>query len=237
MSNQENINEDDQVHQQAVHGLLPETFGSLSHSRKQHMEVLNQEIDKHQIQSQLEDNYRNILASIGEDVDRAGLKKTPERAAKAFMYFTKGYYENVKDVVGDGVFDEDHQEMVIVKDIELFSLCEHHLVPFTGRVHIGYIPNGKVLGLSKLARIAEIFGRRLQVQERLTKQICQAIDDILHPLGVAVVVEAKHMCMVMRGVEKAGAETITSSVVGVFADDPRTRSEFFSLINRSSSRH
>jgi GTP cyclohydrolase I len=217
---------------EAVLSLLPETHGSLSHSKKIHLEKLEKSKSDSELQRDLAASYRQILSDIGENVERPGLLKTPDRAAKALMYFTKGYYENVKDAVGEGVFDEDHQEMVIVKDIELFSLCEHHLVPFIGKVHIGYIPNGKVLGLSKLARIAEVFSRRLQVQERLTKQICQAIDDILHPLGVAVVIEAKHMCMMMRGIEKTSSETVTSSVLGVFANDPRTRNEFFSLINR-----
>jgi len=175
---------------------------------------------------------RTIIECMGEDADREGLERTPLRAAKALQFFTQGYCMTVSDVVGEGVFNEEtSDDMVIVRNIDIHSLCEHHMVPFSGRVHIAYIPQGKILGLSKLARIANLFARRLQVQERLTRQIAQAIMDAIQPLGVGVVIEASHMCMVMRGVEKAGASTVTSTVLGSFHSDKQTRKEFFDLIN------
>jgi GTP cyclohydrolase I len=179
---------------------------------------------------------RTILECLGEDPDREGLVKTPARWAKALLFMTKGYNQICQEVTNGAVFSEDHDEMVVVRNIDLHSLCEHHMVPFTGRVHIGYIPNGKVLGLSKLARIAEVFARRLQVQERLTRQIADAIVDAVSPLGVGVVVECSHMCMQMRGVQKVGASTTTSSVRGIFESNSKTRAEFFSIIHGNSMR-
>ncbi|XP_071488551.1 GTP cyclohydrolase 1-like [Diadema antillarum] len=178
----------------------------------------------------LERAYNSIIRGVGEDPARQGLMKTPQRAAKAMMYFTKGYEEKIEDVLNDAIFDEDHDEVVVVKDIEMFSLCEHHLVPFIGKVSVGYLPNKRVLGLSKVARLVEIYSRRLQVQERLTKQIALAVTEAIAPAGVGVVIEATHMCMVMRGVQKLNSKTITSTMLGVFREDPKTRDEFLTLI-------
>ncbi|KAJ8309596.1 hypothetical protein KUTeg_014470 [Tegillarca granosa] len=171
----------------------------------------------------MSENYSGILKDLGEDTNRQGLLRTPERAAKAMLFFTKGYKENIHDALNNAIFDEDHDEMVIVKDIEMFSLCEHHLVPFIGKVSIGYLPNKRILGL-------KIYSRRLQVQERLTKQIAVAITEAIQPAGVGVVIEATHMCMVMRGVQKLNSKTVTSTMLGVFREDPKTREEFLSLI-------
>ncbi|KAK7407964.1 GTP cyclohydrolase 1 [Neonectria punicea] len=173
---------------------------------------------------------RTLLECVGEDPDREGLLDTPSRYAKALMFLTKGYQVNVEDIVNNALFHEGHNEMVIVKDIEIYSLCEHHMVPFTGKMHIGYIPSDTVIGLSKLPRIAEMYARRLQIQERLTKEVAHAIMEILKPQGVAVVMESSHLCMVMRGVEKTSATTITSCVLGCFERKSKTRNEFFSLV-------
>src|SRR3954464_5441372 len=176
------------------------------------------------------DHVRRQLALLGEDPAREGLLKTPERVATAMQWMTRGYGLTAADVVGDAVFAEDHSNMVLVRDIEMYSMCEHHMLPFFGKVHIGYIPNGKIVGLSKLPRIVEIFARRLQVQERLTEQVASAIEEVLEPRGVGVVVEAVHLCMMMRGVEKQSSRTITSALRGVFRDDGRTRDEFMRLV-------
>ncbi|OJJ48946.1 hypothetical protein ASPZODRAFT_149919 [Penicilliopsis zonata CBS 506.65] len=180
----------------------------------------------------LSDAVRTILECVGEDPEREGLRETPERYAKAMLFFTKGYEENVRDLVNGAVFHEDHDELVIVKDIDVFSLCEHHMVPFTGKMHIGYIPDRRVLGLSKLARLAEMFSRRLQVQERLTKQVALAISEVLKPRGVGVVMESSHLCMVMRGVQKPGSSTTTSCMLGCMRSSAKTREEFLTLLNR-----
>ncbi|MCJ1310732.1 GTP cyclohydrolase 1 [Agyrium rufum] len=175
---------------------------------------------------------KTILECVGEDPEREGLLGTPGRYAEAMLFFTKGYEENVRDLVNGAVFHEDHDELVMVKDIEIFSMCEHHMVPFTGKMHIGYIPNRRVLGLSKFARLAEMFSRRLQIQERLTKQVALAIAEVLKPLGVAVVMESSHLCMVMRGVQKTTASTVTSCMLGCMRGNGKTREEFLSLVNK-----
>jgi GTP cyclohydrolase I len=172
---------------------------------------------------------REQLRLVGEDPARQGLLKTPERVERAMGFLTRGYRLSVEDALGDAVFDEEHHNMVIVKDIEMYSLCEHHLLPFFGKVHVAYIPDGRIVGLSKLPRIVDVFARRLQVQERLTEQIASALEDTLRPQGVGVVIEAMHLCMMMRGVEKQNSKTLTSAMRGVFMDDLGTREEFLRL--------
>lgn len=178
----------------------------------------------------LSDAYESIIKNVGEDTTREGLIKTPKRAAKALMFFTEGYEMNINEILNNAIFDTDNDGMVILKDILMFSMCEHHLVPFFGKCHIGYIPNKKVIGLSKLARIVDIFAKRFQIQERLTKQIAEAINEVIKPRGVAVVVEAKHMCMSMRGVQKSDSMTTTSCMLGEFMNNSKTRSEFLQLL-------
>ena len=175
------------------------------------------------------DRVRDLLVAIGENPDRDGLLKTPARVEAALRWLTRGYEQTPADVVGDALFEAEHQSMIMVRDIELYSLCEHHLLPFFGRAHVAYIPNGRIVGLSKLARLVDVYARRLQVQERLTDQIADAIMDILQPAGCGVVVEAAHFCMMMRGVEKQNSRTVTSALRGVFRDDPKTRDEYLRL--------
>lgn len=178
----------------------------------------------------MKDLYRQILEQVGEDPEREGLLATPERAAKAMQFLTRGYRQKVEDVINNAIFTVEDNHMIIVKDIELYSMCEHHMLPFIGKCHIGYIPEGKVLGVSKLARIVDVFARRLQIQERLTNQVAQTIMDTLAPEGVGVVIEAKHLCMMMRGVEKQNSCMVTSAMLGSFRDDRATRNEFLQLI-------
>jgi len=174
--------------------------------------------------------YRELLDALGEDLDREGLRRTPDRAALALEFLTQGYRQDLEEIINSAVFESTASEIILVKDIELYSLCEHHLLPFIGRAHVAYIPSGKVIGLSKVARIVDVFARRLQIQENLTTQIAESLMRCLEPSGVAVVVEAKHLCMMMRGVEKQNSVMKTSCLLGVFKEDARTRSEFLSLL-------
>ena len=177
----------------------------------------------------LEDLVRRQLELLGEDPYREGLIKTPGRVAASLKWLTRGYERDARQVIGDAVFDEGHNNMIMVRDIELYSMCEHHMLPFYGKAHVAYIPDGRIVGLSKLPRVVDVFAQRLQVQERLTEQIAEAISEVLEPLGVGVVIEAFHLCMMMRGVQKQNSKTITSALRGVFRDDPKTRDEFLRL--------
>ncbi|WED43167.1 GTP cyclohydrolase I FolE [Legionella cardiaca] len=179
----------------------------------------------------MQELYTKILERIGEDPEREGLRDTPERAANALLYLTKGYHERLDEIINDALFESDMSEMVIVRNIEMYSMCEHHLLPFLGKCHVGYLPNGKVLGLSKVARIVDYFARRLQIQERLTTEIASCIESITGARGVAVVMEAKHLCMMMRGVEKQNSVMTTSVMLGEMRNNPSSRSEFLQLIN------
>jgi GTP cyclohydrolase I len=183
---------------------------------------------------EMADLVRRLLLGLGEDVERDGLQRTPERVANALLELTKGYHMNVEEVLNGALFEVTYDEMVIVKDIEMFSLCEHHLLPFFGKVHVAYLPGKKVIGLSKIARLVEMFSRRLQIQERLTSQIAKTIEQAIAPEGVGVVIEARHLCMMMRGIEKQHSSAVTSSMLGAFRDNVQTREEFLSLINRSN---
>lgn len=184
----------------------------------------------------IEEHLRELLAFIGEDPERQGLKKTPLRVIGSLKYLTSGYRKDIRQVLNDAIFDETYDEMVLVRDIEIFSLCEHHLLPFYGKCHVAYIPDGKIIGLSKIPRLVEVFSRRLQVQERLTVQIAECIHETIKPLGVGVVIEAFHLCMAMRGVEKQHAFAVTSSMLGAFRSDRATRMEFLDLIGNERRR-
>jgi len=185
--------------------------------------------------SMYEDMVRKQLTLLGEDPTREGLLKTPGRVARSMAFLTRGYQQDARTIIGDAMFEEEHSNMILVRDIELYSMCEHHMLPFFGKAHIAYIPDGRIVGLSKLARVVDIFARRLQVQERLTVEIAQAITDVLKPRGVGVVIEAAHLCMMMRGVQKQNSTTVTSAVLGSFREDPKTRDEFLRLIQNGSS--
>ncbi len=201
--------------------MLDENFEFPSYKK---IEQYNEEIT-----NSLEEHFTGIIHDLGEDINREGLLKTPKRVAKAWQYMTQGYQLDPEDIIKSAIFHEDHQEMVIVKNIELYSVCEHHMIPFFGKAHIGYLPNGKITGLSKFARVVDAYSRRLQVQERLTTQIMSCVQNALEPHGVAVVIEAKHMCMMMRGVEKQNSVTTTSAFTGVF-NESVTRNEFIRLV-------
>ena len=204
----------------------PADHDDLPESRAMWTQDLDAAPERH---PEFESLVHRMLELIGEDPAREGLLKTPQRVANSLTWLTRGYDVDIREVVGDAVFEEPNSSMVMVRDIELYSLCEHHMLPFFGRAHIAYIPDGHVVGLSKLPRLVDVFARRLQVQERLTEQVAQAVEDVLKPRGVGVVIEAYHLCMMMRGVQKQNSQTVTSAVRGLFRSDPRTREEFLSL--------
>jgi len=199
------------------------------------LEVLNK-VNGNGTPSKVERLVHDLLVEIGEDPARQGLQKTPQRVAKAYEFLTDGYTQNLEEIINGAVFEEDYNEMVIVKDIDFYSLCEHHMLPFFGRAHVAYIPNGRIIGLSKLPRIVDMYARRLQVQERMTQQIGESLMKVLKPLGVAVVVEGHHMCMMMRGVQKQNSITTTSAMLGAFSTSEKTRDEFLRLINTNYTR-
>ena len=187
------------------------------------------EAQEKEVSREFEQLVRRELELIGEDPEREGLLATPRRVARSLSWLTQGYNHTAKEVIGNGVFKEEHDNMIMVRDIELYSMCEHHMLPFFGKAHVAYIPNGKIVGLSKIPRIVDVFARRLQVQERLTEEIAEGLCSVLHPSGVGVVIEAYHLCMMMRGVQKQNSKTITSALRGVFREDPKTRDEFLRL--------
>ncbi|MBE9212948.1 GTP cyclohydrolase I FolE [Plectonema cf. radiosum LEGE 06105] len=213
------------------------SFRSELNSAEQVVSSLSTKQQPNVTEAEMMQAVRTLLLGLGEDPDREGLKDTPKRVVKALQFLTKGYDESLDDLLNGAVFTEDANEMVLVRDIDIFSSCEHHILPILGRAHVAYIPNGKVIGLSKIARICEMYARRLQVQERLTLQIADALQGLLKPQGVAVVIEASHMCMVMRGVQKPGSWTVTSAMRGVFSEDARTREEFMNLIRHNANFH
>jgi GTP cyclohydrolase I len=215
------------------------TFTQSEQSSNQHpaLPTITTESQPPVSDAEMQQAVRTLLLGLGEDPDREGLQNTPKRVVKALKFLTSGYHQSLDELLNGAIFHENADEMVLVRDIDIFSSCEHHILPILGRAHVAYIPDGKVIGLSKVARICEMYGRRLQVQERLTAQIADALQGLLKPKGVAVVVEATHMCMVMRGVQKAGSWTSTSAVRGVFSEDAKTRQEFMSLIRHNPNFH
>ena len=193
------------------------------------------EVEEKEVSKEFQDLVRRQLELIGEDPKREGLLATPRRVARSLTWLTQGYNHTAEEVVGNGVFKEDHDNMIMVRDIELYSMCEHHMLPFFGKAHVAYIPNGKIVGLSKIPRIVDVFARRLQVQERLTEEIAEGLCSVLQPSGVGVVIEAYHLCMMMRGVQKQNSKTITSALRGVFREDPKTRDEFLRLAHSTGA--